>query len=76
MQSEKAALFVRTYIDRCNRQYGCQNELTIVLYARLYYPWITSKAEMKEKLQEHSGNFNQSDLLEISAFRRSHGKWF
>lgn len=38
MQTEKAVSFVKSYFERCIKDYSCTNEVTIVLYSRLFYP--------------------------------------
>ena len=59
MQTEKAVTFVRSYFDRCLKQFACSNEVAVVIYARLYYPQVKSEAQLKEELRKHN-DFNSS----------------
>lgn len=82
MQSEKALTFIRSYFDRCLKQFACSNEVCIVIYSRLYYPQVHSESELKELLrQKYHVNSNTSIktnvLNDIGAFLKSkHVKFF
>ena len=51
-QAQKAELFVRSYFNRCSKQFNCFNEVTIIIYGRLYYPQISTKRDLKEVLEK------------------------
>ena len=39
IQTEKAVTFVKSYFERCLKDF-CSNEVSIVIYARLFYPQV------------------------------------
>ena len=73
-------MFIRSFFDRCFRQYGCSNEVSLVIYSRLYYPQVTNESELKHALRRHHSFTSSSlsnHLQEQGAFMKSqHRKFF
>ena len=68
MQTEKAQTFVRSYFERCIKM-GSTNEVTVVVYCRLFYPQINNEHDLKQKLMEESST--NSIQFENCAFQKS-----
>lgn len=71
LQTEKAVSFVRSYFEHSIKDFSCHNEVTIVLYSRLFYPNIKSEQQLKAKMQEHidtSQSLHSWHLNDMCAF--------
>lgn len=55
MQLEKCLLFVKSYLERCKAD-SSTHEVVFILYARLYYPQVSCKAELLTLARQVTGN--------------------
>lgn len=79
IQTEKAVTFVKSYFDRCLKDF-CSNEVSIVIYARLFYPQVQNESQLKEELRKHhdiNGSLRSYRANDLGAFLKSkHVKFF
>ena len=82
LNTEKAVMFVRSYFDRCLKQFGCTNEVSVVVYGRIYYPQVRNENQLKEELRKHydvnpNSSFASHHINDQGAFLKSkHIKFF
>jgi hypothetical protein len=79
LQVDKALTFIRSYFERCLKS-GTSNEISVVIFSRLYYPQVKTEVELKEELSKHfqmDRSIKSSYFNEMGAFMKSnHVKFF
>ena len=80
LQTEKAVAFVRSFFDRCLKQFSCSNEITLVVFSRLYYPQAKSELELRKEIKKklsRSESYPSLHLNDVGAYYKTqHSKFF
>ena len=50
--SEKCIQFLKSYFERCVKV-SATHEVTLVLFSRVFYPYITSEDELRKRLSAY-----------------------
>ena len=76
-QAEKMLLFVRCYLERCKAD-NSTHEIVFILYARLFYPQVSSLTELLELAKKRTGRCNMTlaNLEKEGVFQQSKNKVF
>lgn len=77
LQAEKTEQFVRAYLERCKAD-GSTHEIVFILYARIYYPKVSTLNELLEQVRKYTGQYELTikDIEKEGAYQFSKNKIF